>query len=489
MTLYTFGKWMSTHAWLMGMLDELLAVREREFALSMQEHATHNPRARNPRSSISSTEVPGQERALFLINSEREGKRWTGHTVKCQTCMFELQIVCCYNCGKRLQPDGKAPSSPSHTYMHSPSKLPPASTADASLLSRACSTQQRTPSRNTSRHSNSSPLHYASGAMPTQPTLPLTPPAESPVKGLKSRTHSERSAQSDSPVLRSFSYRGGLDFLAVAEDRSVGAESIVCESCGPIFLRNWVSFCLQCGSQLCAPGGGGPVEPSLLQPVGSTGVTKHQGYMLKVGARFGKLLQRYFVIRDQFLYTYHKESDIAKHRNPTNVLFLEGCFVESVNHEEKSTRMKFGVEIIITEQPRRSRFLYCDASPARAQWMAALQNAANVHEISAYYDIGEDLGVGKFSRVKLGVNKNNKKTYAIKILEKNLLDEKEREALRTEVAILRLVRHPNIVRLKNVFETRRRIHIVMSYVSGGDLFDKLAKHKRFSGTQSVCVYV
>ncbi len=59
------------------------------------------------------------------------------------------------------------------------------------------------------------------------------------------------------------------------------------------------------------------------------------------------------------------------------------------------------------------------------------------------------------------------------------MDEKGAEALRTEVAVLRLVRHPYIIRLKNVFESRRQIHLVLQFISGGDLFQLIKKRRRF----------
>lgn len=67
------------------------------------------------------------------------------------------------------------------------------------------------------------------------------------------------------------------------------------------------------------------------------------------------------------------------------------------------------------------------------------------------------------------------------------MDEKGAEALRTEVAVLKLVRHPRVIRLKNVFESRRQIHLVMQYVPGGDLFQLIKRRKRLneSLTQTV----
>lgn len=45
--------------------------------------------------------------------------------------------------------------------------------------------------------------------------------------------------------------------------------------------------------------------------------------------------------------------------------------------------------------------------------------------------------------------------------------------------MLKLVKHPNVIHLKNQFETRKLTYIVMGLCSGGDLFDRLIARKRF----------
>ena len=49
-----------------------------------------------------------------------------------------------------------------------------------------------------------------------------------------------------------------------------------------------------------------------------------------------------------------------------------------------------------------------------------------------------------------------------------------------ELAILRHVRHPNIIRLMDHFDTPRRLFIVMELVSGGDLVDVLIRWKPYT---------
>ena len=67
---------------------------------------------------------------------------------------------------------------------------------------------------------------------------------------------------------------------------------------------------------------------------------------------------------------------------------------------------------------------------------------------------------------------------AIKIIDKTSLDEKKLSKLYREVRMMKLLHHPNIVKLYEVIETKYTIFLVMEYVSGGELYDYLVVHGR-----------
>lgn len=65
--------------------------------------------------------------------------------------------------------------------------------------------------------------------------------------------------------------------------------------------------------------------------------------------------------------------------------------------------------------------------------------------------LGNDLGEGTFGKVKLGVHMPSKERVAVKILEKEKIqDESDIERITREIQILKLIRHPNIVQLYEV---------------------------------------
>jgi len=97
------------------------------------------------------------------------------------------------------------------------------------------------------------------------------------------------------------------------------------------------------------------------------------------------------------------------------------------------------------------------------------------------YDLKEDLGKGAFSIVKLGVNKKSGEKVAVKIIDKKAAaTEQDEKRLKTEVEILKKVNHPNIVCLKDMFETNEKLYLVMELVTGGELFDKIVEKGQYS---------
>jgi serine/threonine protein kinase len=141
--------------------------------------------------------------------------------------------------------------------------------------------------------------------------------------------------------------------------------------------------------------------------------------------------------------------------------------------------MKYGIEILISQQQNRKRVLSAKNKDQRLAWLKAIRRGARQFALEDYYTVGEQLGIGKFSSVRVCTHNASGKTYAVKIIDKAGIDDEEREALRTEIAVLQLVHHPHVIRLKNVFETKEKIFIVTELVKGGDLFDRIVKRRRF----------
>uniref|UniRef100_A0A8C5GT27 Serine/threonine-protein kinase DCLK2 n=1 Tax=Gouania willdenowi TaxID=441366 RepID=A0A8C5GT27_GOUWI len=99
--------------------------------------------------------------------------------------------------------------------------------------------------------------------------------------------------------------------------------------------------------------------------------------------------------------------------------------------------------------------------------------------ISDRYKVGRMLGDGNFAVVHECVEHSTGREYALKIINKGKCRGKE-HMIQNEVAILRRVKHPNIVLLIEEVDTYNELYLVMELVKGGDLFDAITSANRYT---------
>uniref|UniRef100_A0A8I5TQ85 Serine/threonine-protein kinase SIK3 n=1 Tax=Pongo abelii TaxID=9601 RepID=A0A8I5TQ85_PONAB len=76
------------------------------------------------------------------------------------------------------------------------------------------------------------------------------------------------------------------------------------------------------------------------------------------------------------------------------------------------------------------------------------------------------------------VNERDTENVAIKIIDKTQLNPTSLQKLFREVRIMKILNHPNIVKLFEVIETEKTLYLIMEYASGGEVFDYLVAHGR-----------
>ncbi|KAJ4714485.1 Protein kinase [Melia azedarach] len=97
------------------------------------------------------------------------------------------------------------------------------------------------------------------------------------------------------------------------------------------------------------------------------------------------------------------------------------------------------------------------------------------------YEILKDIGSGNFGVAKLVRDKWSGELYAVKYIERGL---KIDEHVQREIMNHRALKHPNIIRFKEVFVTPTHLAIVMEYAAGGELFERICNAGRFSGDEA-----
>jgi len=105
-------------------------------------------------------------------------------------------------------------------------------------------------------------------------------------------------------------------------------------------------------------------------------------------------------------------------------------------------------------------------------------------EVEKLYDFKNELGRGAFSIVYLGVHKATGSKHAIKVINKKDLGKDYEKNLKMEVDILKRVSHPNIIALKELFDTTDKLYLVMELVTGGELFDKIVEKGSYTESEA-----
>ncbi|XP_030974157.1 CBL-interacting serine/threonine-protein kinase 1 [Quercus lobata] len=91
------------------------------------------------------------------------------------------------------------------------------------------------------------------------------------------------------------------------------------------------------------------------------------------------------------------------------------------------------------------------------------------------YELGRTLGEGNFGKVKFAKNIETGQCFAVKILDKNkIIHLNISDQIKREIATLKVLKHPNVVRLHEVLASKTKIYMVLEYVTGGELFDRIA---------------
>lgn len=110
-------------------------------------------------------------------------------------------------------------------------------------------------------------------------------------------------------------------------------------------------------------------------------------------------------------------------------------------------------------------------------------------EIGDYY-VGRTLGSGTTGKVKLATKKGTNHQVAIKIIKKSSFDSKPdfQRKIRREVALMRLVDHPHLLKLEEFAESPRHLYIILEYGTNGELFDYLVKRHNLSVEQAMSFF-
>ncbi|XP_060112490.1 LOW QUALITY PROTEIN: aurora kinase B [Heteronotia binoei] len=127
------------------------------------------------------------------------------------------------------------------------------------------------------------------------------------------------------------------------------------------------------------------------------------------------------------------------------------------------------------------------AAPGRVPIESSTSAQAGARKVFTIddFEIGRPLGKGKFGNVYLARIKETRFIVALKVLFKSHLEKDGLEhQLRREIEIQSHLRHPNILRMYNYFDDKKRVYLILEYAPRGELYKDLQKHLRFDESRS-----
>ena len=147
------------------------------------------------------------------------------------------------------------------------------------------------------------------------------------------------------------------------------------------------------------------------------------------------------------------------------------------------------------------------ATPLGTRWekekAAAGSNAFEYPDDAKYvgpWIIGECVGKGASGRVKIARHRRTGQLAAVKILplqpflsSRNTSNaqakaEKQRLGIDREIIMMKLMNHPNVMRIYDVYEGDKELYLILEYVEGGELFDFLVNRGRLPPAEALAYF-
>ncbi|CAH8848001.1 unnamed protein product [Trichobilharzia szidati] len=232
-----------------------------------------------------------------------------------------------------------------------------------------------------------------------------------------------------------------------------------------------------------------------------------EGWLMKRGEHIKNWRRRYFKLREDGTFYGYKSQPKDDMAQPLNNFTVRGCQIICLNKPKPYTFLIRGLQWTNVVE----RLFFVETEAERNDWLGAIQSVANrlrsscempisVHSVDLSDNVVVDipqrpvkrysvndfrllkvLGKGTFGKVILCQENETGHFYAMKILKKSVLIEKEEVVhTMTENRVLQQCKHPFMTALRYSFTTPNCLCFVMEYVNGGELFFHLQRDRIFS---------
>ena len=191
----------------------------------------------------------------------------------------------------------------------------------------------------------------------------------------------------------------------------------------------------------------------------------HKGPMLKMSRKTNKLKERLFVLTSKRLF-YLKSAKSPKVRGSMDTEWVRCEYLI----EEHNSERRFCIRFI-------KNLKYCDFWVEKEadfqEWRSKLSRVFIQSDFHEKFNAVKMIGKGSFARVYLVEDKATRAKFAVKAFSKEYLmsQAKGKDSLVNEIQVMQKLRHPNIMNLEEVHESKNSIYLVLELLEGGELFN------------------
>jgi tRNA A-37 threonylcarbamoyl transferase component Bud32 len=176
-----------------------------------------------------------------------------------------------------------------------------------------------------------------------------------------------------------------------------------------------------------------------------------------------------YVIKDYYFILVGKDLFCIDLLNKSlkSLTVLSNCFIEESKCHTFNKKRYFAFKILFSNSSG-NKIYFSESKHDITSWIDSISKNLNQRNIREFYNLKSVLGHGNFASVVSGYNKKSKEKVAIKTISK-LEADFDNVMVRTEVEILKQLRHENCLMYIDHFEDFGNVYIVTEYIKGKDL--------------------
>ncbi|CAG9317394.1 unnamed protein product [Blepharisma stoltei] len=189
--------------------------------------------------------------------------------------------------------------------------------------------------------------------------------------------------------------------------------------------------------------------------------------------------ERHFVLTKTSIYSMNKKNS----RSPQLMSKINWKLVEPfIEHNTGDER--YGFKIF---QNKIFQDFYAKNSDDLDSWLHHLSYVSIMTDLEDDYSIIREVGKGSFANVFLSQDLDNDEKYAIKAISKSksFKDAYNSIGMINEIEVMRKVKHPYILTLHKIYESENHVYLVLDYVEGGELLQRLMTHGKIPESSAV----